>query len=164
VQVEGLESGAKKLLVGPSAVCAIKDTGVVVCWGSNSMGQLGDLTKMHSVAPVTIPGLPSDIEALAFGFRGTLYALQSDGTVWGWSGSSDGLFPTDDGDVFRMTGEPVVVAGLPSDVNLITGHDVQTCVSSPTQGLWCWGENFYGALGIGMTTEWQKAAVRVPGF
>jgi alpha-tubulin suppressor-like RCC1 family protein len=43
---------------GSRHACARKNDGSVWCWGKNDRGQLGDGTKVDSVFPVKVVGLP----------------------------------------------------------------------------------------------------------
>jgi alpha-tubulin suppressor-like RCC1 family protein len=54
--VSGL-SDATRITTGLSHTCALRATGAIVCWGSNTSGQLGDGTTTRANAPVAVAGL-----------------------------------------------------------------------------------------------------------
>jgi alpha-tubulin suppressor-like RCC1 family protein len=56
VPVMGL-SDATQIAAGLSHTCATRETGEVVCWGTNLFRQLGDGTQMDRSAPVPVMGL-----------------------------------------------------------------------------------------------------------
>jgi alpha-tubulin suppressor-like RCC1 family protein len=60
-------------------------TGLVSCWGDNSLGALGDGTRTNSTTPVAVGGL-DDAGAITAGY-GFSCALRSDGEVacWGYN-------------------------------------------------------------------------------
>ncbi len=61
----------------------------MLCWGSNSNGQLGDGTTTDRHAPVQVTGLPAKATQVAAGGRHTC-ALLTDGTVWCWGKGGNG--------------------------------------------------------------------------
>jgi alpha-tubulin suppressor-like RCC1 family protein len=53
-QVDALLSGADIVAAGADHVCALLDTGAIMCWGRNSSGQLGDGTTSTWPVPVWV--------------------------------------------------------------------------------------------------------------
>lgn len=120
---------AQSLSAGLHHVCAVRQGGLVACWGADWMGELGQGTINPSSVAVTVPGLGDVIEVSA-GHYHTCALLQSGGvTCWG-STALDAIGPEasvpNKGYVsikdFCATGlqscgyakSPVAIAGLPA--------------------------------------------------
>ncbi|MCL2825292.1 MAG: RCC1 repeat-containing protein, partial [Polyangiaceae bacterium] len=56
--VAGLTSPVSAIAAGTRHMCALSSTGAVVCWGDNSMGQLGDGTTVNRLLPTPVVGYP----------------------------------------------------------------------------------------------------------
>jgi Regulator of chromosome condensation (RCC1) repeat len=70
---------------GTSHSLALRTNGIVLAWGSDSQGQLGDGAPNDggtSNVPVSVSGL-TNVVAIAAGGQHSL-ALKRDGTVWAW--------------------------------------------------------------------------------
>jgi alpha-tubulin suppressor-like RCC1 family protein len=155
---------AKAIAAGDGHACALLMDGTVQCWGDNYWGELGvdPATTPSSNVPVAVAGL-SGVTAIAAGVSHTC-ALLSGGTVdcWGYNGngelgnSTNTICNPGTGDVCTAT--PSAVTGLSgataiaagADVNLNVGH---TCALLSGGTVKCWGYNFDGELGNGMTTS-----------
>jgi alpha-tubulin suppressor-like RCC1 family protein len=85
VAVSDLTDGMS-LSVGPTgnSVCAVRSSGVAVCWGSNDTGQLGMgvQTEDMSMTPLPVSGL-TNVSAIAVG-SGHACALLATGNVECW--------------------------------------------------------------------------------
>jgi alpha-tubulin suppressor-like RCC1 family protein len=148
VDVLGLGPGASALAAGYMHTCALIGGGVR-CWGWNEYGQVGDGTTAWRLTAVDAVGLTSGASALAAGYGHTCAPTSGSGVkCWGWNKYhqlGDGT-ATD-----RLT--PVAVAGLSSGASAIAAGQAHTCALTSGGGVECWGENAWGQLGDGTTTE-----------
>ena len=124
--------------------------GAAWCWGLGSGGQLGDGAAGNSDTPRAVAGGHS-FTAIATSISGSVTcAVGSDQHTWCWgpvgqpgqlgNGSSGG------------SSVPVPVAGnvVFSTVSVGEHH---ACALSVAGDAWCWGNNWYGQLGVGSTGQ-----------
>jgi alpha-tubulin suppressor-like RCC1 family protein len=163
-----------KIAVGSSHACALLNTpsgnGKVSCWGNNSNGRLGlgSATATYS-APVeggalqlvnlgTESGSTAEVATdIAAGFEHTCALLKS-GKVkcWGGNGSGQlGIGTTQDvGASSAQMGNSLAAVNLngstPISISAGAGH---TCAAMSDGGSKCWGDNYFGQLGQGVTTQ-----------
>jgi alpha-tubulin suppressor-like RCC1 family protein len=142
--IDGFRSRVTAIDVGDTHACALLDSGGVQCWGDNSRGQLGNRTLESSDTPVDAEGLDSGVIAIATGGHHSCSVLEGGG-VKCWGFNSDGELGDGTNDL-RTT--PVEVTGLSEKVAKIEAGDNYTCAILTNGGLQCWGNNFYGQLGI----------------
>ncbi|MFN7002096.1 MAG: Ig-like domain repeat protein [Roseinatronobacter sp.] len=57
-RVRGLGTGNQQISAGTASACVLDASGTVLCWGSNSAGQLGNPADGFSSVPVRVRGLP----------------------------------------------------------------------------------------------------------
>ncbi len=137
VDVVGLSSGVIAISAGFSHTCALTTTGGVKCWGNSSS------------TPVDVANLTSGISAIAAGDTHTC-ALTTGGGVKCWGGNNGGQLG--DGTTTNRS-TPVDVIGLTSGVSAITAGGYYTCAVTISGEAKCWGDNLYGQLGDGTTTN-----------
>ncbi|MDQ3031606.1 MAG: hypothetical protein M3Y87_04255 [Myxococcota bacterium] len=141
--------------VGGSHNCAVREDGDVVCWGSASLGRLGDGSVTDRAMPGAVPGL-SGVDAISSGGASTC-ALLSTGAVRCWGYNVDGQLG-DGSTIERRT--PVAVSGISSAIAVAAGAS-HGCALLVTGTVRCWGNNLYGQLGDGTTTN-RTTSVFVP--
>jgi alpha-tubulin suppressor-like RCC1 family protein len=147
VAVTGLND-AVAIAAGNDHSCALKTSGTVVCWGFNNRGQLGNGSTTYVTTPVAVNGL-SDAVALAAGDNHNC-ALKTSGAVVCWGENDDGQLGDSSNRNFRTI--PVAVTGL-SDAVAIQAGRLHSCALKASGAVVCWGDNGYGQLADGSTTD-----------
>jgi bacillolysin len=156
-------NGIAQVAVGASHSCALTSATGVVCWGSNTFGQLGDGTttaRLGSVVTTKADGTPfSGQTAVTVGATHTC-ALSSADTVSCWGQNAAGQLG--DGTTTRSR-YPVTVrtsAGAPlNTVKSISAGSDHTCAILTNGTVWCWGNQAFGATGSAVAAH--RGAVQV---
>ncbi len=159
VPVSGLSGGVTAITAGGYHTCALMTGRAAYCWGYNADGELGHgTTTASSNTPMAVAGLASGVIAIAAGGEQTC-ALTSAGAMSCWGYNGDGELGN--GTTNRAS-LPVAVSALPSGIVAIgAGGAGQTCALTSAGGLYCWGYNADGELGIGTTSD-ATTPVAVP--
>jgi alpha-tubulin suppressor-like RCC1 family protein len=130
-----------------SFALALRNDGVLLGWGANTNGTLGNDTTNSSLtpAPVAIPGGGADVVALAPSAVFAL-ALKVDGTVLGWGANSlgqlgDGTFSN------RLAPVPAGGFGSGSGVQAIAAGLSHAVAVKADGSVWAWGSNNQNNLG-----------------
>ena len=153
-------TGASAITVNFASSCARASSGGVLCWGSNSAGQLGnDLISFSSNTPVNVLSGPSStplvgVSAIAAGSSHAC-ALTSVGGLKCWGFNTSGQIGNGNNSFVVSTPEDVIAGpSLPplSGVNAVSAGETHTCALMNNGGVKCWGANFYGQLGDNSTS------------
>ena len=156
-------TNAISVSIGEAHACAVLSDGSVMCWGSGhpNFGQLGNGTNTNGSVPVTVSGITGAV-AVAAGYSYAC-AVLSGGTIRCWGYNADGELGNG---TTTNSPVPVTVNGITSGVSVAAasaysfGH---TCAILNGGTVQCWGDNSYGELGNGNTTN-SLLPVTVTGF
>jgi alpha-tubulin suppressor-like RCC1 family protein len=157
--VTGLTSGVTAIAVGAFHSCALITGGAVKCWGSNSVGQLGDNTVTDRSVPTQVSSLTSGVAAIAVGDSHSC-ALTTTGAVKCWGANWYGQIG--DNSVTNR-GVPTQVSGMTTGVAAVSVFGYHTCARTTTGGAKCWGYNAYGQLGDNTAVD-KRTPVAVSGL
>ena len=139
-------SGASRVAVGETHICALTNAGEVRCWGSNDSGQLGDGSRAgQRVTPVQTAGLGSGVATVATGTRHSC-ALTASGGVRCWGHNVYGQLGNG-----TTTDRSVAadVTGLTGGIVAFAGGSEHSCALTTSGAVKCWGLNSDGQLGDG---------------
>ncbi|MFO0602317.1 MAG: hypothetical protein U0324_04035 [Polyangiales bacterium] len=143
---------------GGTHTCALSTTGQVRCWGSNESGQLGDGSTASTHLPVAVAGLVDAVSVRA----GAAFAcaIRRGGAVVCWGNNAYGQLG--DGSLTRRL--TPVAAGYDApllDATALAASFNHACAVRAGGAVVCWGQNGYGEIGDGSTTDRRlPAAVR----
>jgi alpha-tubulin suppressor-like RCC1 family protein len=137
----------RALSVGYSHVLGVNENGVVVGWGSNSVGEIGDGTTSHR--PFGSFLAESPVQSIAAGANFSC-AARFDGSVrcWGFNGSGR----LGDGTTVNSS-TPKLVSGLGGEAVAVTAGIAHACARLSTNEIKCWGFNQFGQIGDRSTTQ-----------
>lgn len=155
VDVSTLGSNVATIAAGFYHVCARTTDGAVKCWGYNDYGQLGNNSRTNSSTPVSPVGL-SGVTELAVGSDHS--CVVASGLVKCWGRNVYGQLG-DNSTTNRLT--PIEVQSLGSEVVQLTAGSHFSCANLTSGIAKCWGDNQYGQLGDGTSTNrWLPVTVQ----
>ena len=145
----GISTAPGAIAAGTSHALAVKTTGAVVAWGSNSVGQIGKnpSSTTSSTTAVTVSGVSGATQVAASGTAS--YAVLSSGSLSDWGGNTNGQLGSGN-TTNRFT--PATVSGLTSVATVAAGGS-SVVVTRTDHTVRAWGLNSSGQLGDGSTTQ-----------
>lgn len=129
------------------------DDGKLYGWGFNGNGQLGNGNTTNQNIPAAII-LPSGVSSFTTFSAGTGFALgmADNGNLYAWGNNATGQF----GDGTTTSSNTPVAVALPAGITgfsaFVAGGDHSLAKGSDGK-LYAWGNNIFGELGDGTTTE-----------
>lgn len=139
-------SGIIALGSGNNFSCALRNDGLVYCWGSNASGVFGNGSLAGSPVPVETSG-PQRFIALAVG-DANVCGLTAVGDAYCWGDNLNGQVGT--GLVGGNVLVPAAVSGGHAFTSLSIG--LRSICGLATDGItYCWGNNIFGQLGVGVS-------------
>lgn len=154
VDVIGLQSGVTAISVAWHHSCAALAAGGVRCWGRINDGTLNDRT-----VPQPVAGLTDTVTALAAGDSHTCVVTGA-GAVKCWGENDQGQLGDGTTEAHYT---PALVATLDAGVTRVAAGAGYTCAVAAGGAVKCWGNNGFGQLGDGTTTQ-RTTPVQVAGL
>ena len=146
----------RAVATGNFHTCAIRTTGTLWCWGSNSFGQLGSGTTVDIQSPTQI-GDENDWVSLSAD-QNYVCAIKTNGTLWCWGSNANGHL----GDGTTATRLSPNQVGTSTSWREVSVGDIHTCAIQSDDSMWCWGNNTVGQVGDG-TTSTRLSPVQIAG-
>lgn len=149
---------AKSVAVGATHKCLITTSDEVLCWGSNTGGQLGDGGSSSSTVPKTIGIFNSHLydaaEVVAAGYHTCV--RKNSGSVECWGINSGGSIGNSGSD----SSIPLPVVAISGATSIAT-NEMATCVALSDGTVSCWGT----FVGLGSDTPTVSTdPVAIPGL
>jgi alpha-tubulin suppressor-like RCC1 family protein len=173
----GFLSGITAISAGYEESCAVSSGGNVYCWGYNNTGQLGVNSTTNYSVPVEVVGVGGS------GFLSSIVSVSTGGINSNWSGAST-CAVSSAGNAYCWGLNSAGQLGNNSTTNSLVPVEVQgvggsgflsglsstiavgaysACAATSSAGnVYCWGYNYYGALGNNTTTN-SSVPVEVEG-
>jgi len=155
----GTLANVTQIEAGGFHTCALLTDHTVECWGYNGSGQLGNGTWADSSTPVQVKdiagtGTLANVTQIITGFTHTC-ALSSGGTVecWGYNLYGELGDGTTNQSWIPVQVKDVAGTGTLSNVTQIEAGWYHTCALLTDHAVECWGDNHYGELGDGTTSQ-----------
>jgi alpha-tubulin suppressor-like RCC1 family protein len=148
-----------EVAVGGGHACGRRVDGVVLCWGRNDFGQVGDGTMTDRLVPTPIAGGRSFVE-LSLGTFSSC-GRQADGTTYCWGQNAFGQFGNGSTNGVGVS-TPTLAAGgrVFAEISLAGIH---ACGLERDGTVYCWGGNDGGELGDGTRVQ-RLTPVRIGRF
>lgn len=144
----GLGRPAIEISAGGYHTCALLQDGDIKCWGRNDTGQVGNGTTTDALLPVDVH-LGEDAAHISTGGYHTC-AVGGSGAVYCWG--HNGWGQIGDGTLTNRL-RPTRVSGLGTSAVAVAAGWSYGCALNYRGGVSCWGNNEYGQIGDGTTTN-----------
>jgi len=147
IEAIGVEN-ATQVAAGGGHSCALLATGHVMCWGSNTDGQLGNSAAGEiSAVPVEVTGIGNATQ-IAAGVAHTCALLATHHVeCWGWNANGQLGNGTN-----ATSHVPVAVTQVTTATQVVTAKE-SSCALLASGHAQCWGRDQFGQLGDGTNNE-----------
>lgn len=140
-----------------SPASASSTSGAAFTWGSGTNGELGDGSTVDSLVPVAVNSagaMSAESIVEISGAWSTFCALTASGRVFCWGNGSGGQLGngTDDSVSSPVAVDTSGVLAGKQATQISTLSD-SACARTSDGGVYCWGANNFGELGVGNTTR-----------
>jgi alpha-tubulin suppressor-like RCC1 family protein len=148
----------KQVSCGANFSAGVKTDGTLWVWGLNTSGQLGTANTTNTSSPWTTSGGGTNWNSVSLGYE-HVAAIKTDGTLWMWGLNTNGRL----GDGSTTTrSSPVTTAGGATTWKFVSCGAAHTIAIKTDGSLWTWGENTYGQLNDGTTTQKSSPGTTLP--
>jgi alpha-tubulin suppressor-like RCC1 family protein len=158
----GVNSGGIRfdaLSVSSGFTCGIARTGGAYCWGSNLDWQLGNgFDSRWNPAPV-VGGIPFTLVSSGGQFA---CGIVTNGRAYCWGSNSEGALGIGATTNIYKSNTPLALAGGLTFRSVSAGS-AHVCGVTTAGAIYCWGNNQYGQLGIGIAGAIAVAPVKLSG-
>jgi alpha-tubulin suppressor-like RCC1 family protein len=147
-RVPGL-TDVKQVSAGGSFTLALRSNGEVWSWGAGGSGQLGDGT--HTARRST-PARNKAVYGITQISAGGHFGLaRRPGSVWAWGDNFMGQLGN--GSTVTDSATPVIVDRHTQNATQVVAGGDHAFAVDPDGSVWAWGNNTFGALGIGVVDD-----------
>lgn len=140
---------------GGNTTCAITSTGTMLCWGSNSYGQIGDSTNTARFVPTALEGsFTSTLWTKVDVGSNSTCAIRNDGRLFCWGQGSQGQLGF--GNTFNsMIPQALTTSGGFNTMSFIdvSVGGTHVCGINSLNIIYCWGSGAQGQLGRGTSSN-----------
>lgn len=142
VALPELEKGVASVHAGWGHICAVMETGQVLCFGSNTHGQSGQPDEEKVFPPKVVNGFSGPVVDLGLGMFHSCAIIEG-GAVQCWGLSDDGILGRPD-----IKGDQIspVTANLEVDAVAIDAADFHTCAVGSDGNLYYWSRGTRGQV------------------
>jgi alpha-tubulin suppressor-like RCC1 family protein len=145
-----LRAGATKIAGGASATCSLHTGGQVRCSGFNTLGEVGNNTRVPQYTPVIVHNTAT---VISMSLYNACDVVNGAGFCWG-----DDTYGQIDTNTTLQHNVPHAVTAAGECVDIASaGH--HTCIRPANKTVSCWGRNSEGQVGNGATATYQSRAL-----
>jgi len=129
--------------------CGVTTSGAAYCWGDNSLGELGDGTTTARSVPTPVAGglTFTAVSAATFYTCG----VTTSGVAYCWGDNYTGQLG--DGTTTNQLVPKAITVGPSLTIAMVSANIAHACAATTSGAVYCWGNNFFGELGDGTTTN-----------
>ncbi len=132
-------------------------SGAPYAWGDNSFGELGDGTTTQHDSPEAVT-LAAGVTATAVSAGATFsLAIGSDSKLYAWGNNTDGELG--DGTTTQHDSPEVITLATGVKPTAVSAGELDSLAIGSDGNLYAWGDNTFGELGDGTTTQHDSPEV-----
>lgn len=145
-----------RVAAGAQHTCALRNPGVLACWGDDSHKQLGNSQGVRSRDQQRF--WARDLVQLDCGGNNCC-AVRREGELYCWGDNAQGSVGVDSSEPF--VSEPARVGADGQTFLRVSVGTAHSCAIASDRTLWCWGNNDRRQLGVEEPTDYAPAPVKI---